>query len=414
MFGFWAPAASADPQDGPHADVRITITDQDVRFNMGLNLNFVDDVAPTRREMLDVVDPAEEQAIREKLLDFLTNQNSVEIDGVRVQPIVEKFELIRLERENLALFPRTGLRALTRFSVVLSYPFKTKPKEIRMTWTGYPVDSLAREKEQITGEPPTMVIQALIKAEGVVDRVYFSKSGPEYIWRPSGATIQDRLMTVPAPPTSGVIEIPTISAGVLLLWLVISGVLWKRRGLKPLLTLAVPAVLIALVTNGLGRVPIGAKPLTEEQALAIFQPLHANVYRAFDYSAESDVYDALAFSVAGPMLAELYTQIHHGLIQAENGGSVGRVTNVELTDAKVLDISPGSSSTPPGFDVDASWVVEGTVYHWGHSHARETAYHAIYRVEAVDGAWRIVKSDILSSERRNPNQMQLPPPGTSF
>ena len=49
--------AKADPQDGPHADLRISITDKDVRYVLGMNLNYFDAVAPTQREFGEVVYP---------------------------------------------------------------------------------------------------------------------------------------------------------------------------------------------------------------------------------------------------------------------------------------------------------------------------------------------------------------------
>ena len=100
----------ADPQDGPHAEVRISITDTDVRFNIAMNLNYVDEIAPTSREFNDIVDPSEEELIRQELEKFFLDENRVTIDGVEVRGIIESFEFIRLDRENLKLFQRPASR----------------------------------------------------------------------------------------------------------------------------------------------------------------------------------------------------------------------------------------------------------------------------------------------------------------
>ncbi|MFI4892804.1 MAG: hypothetical protein ACIAQ0_05130 [Phycisphaerales bacterium JB058] len=403
--------AKADPQDGPHADLRISITDKDVRYVLGMNLNYVDAVAPTQREFGEVVDPTEEEAVRQAIEHFLLDQNSVTIDGVLVRGVIEQYEIIRLGRENLKLFPKTGMGALTRFDVVVSYPFKSPPEHVTMTWSDYPEDTLSAEMEGVDGKRPSMILLALIKAEGVVEQVIFSESDPTVDWHPSHMTIDDRLAKVPAPTSFDRAMLPAFSVGILVLGAIGSVVLLRRHGIKGLAIMGVPTIALALLAKDVALVPVGEVEVSDEQLLDVFRPLHANVYRAFDYSAESDIYDALKRSVSGPMLEELYTQIHRGLIQAENGGSVGRVTRVDLDEAKIVGFDPGET---PSFEVEAYWLVEGTVYHWGHSHPKETVYHARYTVAVEEGQWRIVGSDVLSSVNRDPSSVGLPPPGEAL
>lgn len=405
--------AKADPQDGPHADLRITITDTDVRYVLGMNLNYVDAVAPTQREFGEVVDPSEEEAVREAVLKFLLDKNSVSIDGVAVRGVVENYELIRLGRENLKLFPKTGMGALTRFDVVISYPFKSSPEHVAMTWTDFPEDTLSAEMEAPGSERPKMILLALVKAEGVVEQVIFSESDQTVDWHPSHMTVDDRLAKVPAPTSFKRTTLPAASIGVVVFGVALIGAVWVRtkKAIVAVFSVGLPAAVLAIALRDVGHVPIGEVEVSDEQLLEVFRPLHANVYRAFDYSAESDIYDALSRSVSGPMLEELYTQIHRGLIQAENGGSVGRVTRVDLDEAKLVGFDPEGT---PSFEVEAYWLVEGTVYHWGHSHPRETVYHATYTVAVDDGQWRIVESDVMSSVNRDPSSVGLPPPGEAL
>lgn len=403
--------ARPDPQDGPHADLRISITESDVRYVLGMNLNYVDAVAPTRREVPGVVASVEEEAIREAIERFLLDDNSVTIDGVPVRGVIETYEIIRLGRENLKLFPKTGLGALTRFDVVISYPFKTAPESVEMTWSDFPEDTLSAEMEVATGERPRMILLATLAAEGVVEQVIFSRSAPTVAWHASHMTIDDRLAQVPLPVSFERASVPAVSVAVLALGVVVSGLLARRHGARMVLIVGVPALALAFFTRGVGLVLVGEPDVSEEQLLDAFRPLHANVYRAFDYSAESDIYDALSRSVSGPMLEELYTQIQRGLVQAENGGSVGRVTRVDLREAEVVAFEADQS---PSFEVEATWLVEGTVYHWGHSHPRETVYSARTRVAVDEGKWRIVASDVLSSEQQAPTRAVLPPEGETF
>jgi hypothetical protein len=394
----------ADPQDGPHTEVRISITDTDVRFNIAMNLNYVDEIAPTIREFPDVVDPTEEGLIRVELEKFFLDDNQVTIDGVEVRGIIESFEFIRLDRKNLKLFPKTGLKALTRFSFVVSYPFKTPPEVVTMRWTGYPEDSFSTEPLGPDGKLPRLIVQALLKAEGIVTQIVFSESDPVVEWRPSHATIDDRLEEVPLPSSFQTPTFPVASALIIASWLFTSAIFFRKLGGKVVLLTGVSTAVVAVLIMPLATMPIGEPKVNDEALLAVFRPLHTNVYRAFDYSAESDIYDALKRSVSGEMLEELYTSIHRGLVQAEQGGSVGRITKVILDETTVTGIDSASKS----FTIEAYWIVEGTVYHWGHSHPKQTVYHANYTIADTEGKWRIVASEVLSSEHLNPEPVVLP------
>ena len=164
----------------------------------------------------------------------------------------------------------------------------------------------------------------------------------------------------------------------------------------------VVCAVFAFVLRDMALVPIpgtapSAAPIAPERAEAVFEPLHANLYRAFDYTDESDIYDALEMSVSGPLLESLYKQIYQSLIDAENDGLLGVVTGVDPIGLEVLE-SPAEAG-PDRFDVRHRWRVAGTVYHWGHSHTRVNEYEADYVVEVVDGAWRIT-GNMVREQRR--------------
>ena len=60
-------------------------------------------------------------------------------------------------------------------------------------------------------------------------------------------------------------------------------------------------------------------------------------------------------------------------------------------------------STRPGADgsllAEATWVVSGSVGHWGHLHERRNAYQAELRIQPVDGRWKLIGMEVLSEER---------------
>jgi hypothetical protein len=146
--------------------------------------------------------------------------------------------------------------------------------------------------------------------------------------------------------------------------------------------------------------PFASPPsISASEAKDVFAKLHGNVYRAFDYHSESDIYDALARSVEGDLLQELYLQIQQGLAMEEQGGAISRISKVELVS---LDPQVPSELEPrEGFTVQCRWIVEGTVEHWGHIHARTNQYDAEFRVAERDDAWKITSAQLLAEERLN-------------
>ena len=127
----------------------------------------------------------------------------------------------------------------------------------------------------------------------------------------------------------------------------------------------------------------------EKSREAVAESLLRNVYRAFDYHSESDIYDALARSVQGDLLADLYLKIKQGLIMQEQGGAVARVQEV-----KVVKTEPAEGKSKNGFAERVTWQVEGTVEHWGHIHTRVNEYSADLEIEPADGSWKITAMNV--------------------
>jgi hypothetical protein len=141
----------------------------------------------------------------------------------------------------------------------------------------------------------------------------------------------------------------------------------------------------------------GAPPLpavtaistSEKSREAVAESLLRNVYRAFDYHNESDIYDALARSVHGDLLAELYLKIKQGLIMQEQGGAVARVQEVKVVKAELAE-----GKTKNGFAERVTWQVEGTVDHWGHIHTRINEYSADLQIEPAGASWKITAMNV--------------------
>lgn len=139
--------------------------------------------------------------------------------------------------------------------------------------------------------------------------------------------------------------------------------------------------------------PVRAVDPDEKTRASLAETLLRNIYRAFDYREEKLVYDALARSVEGDLLAETYLKIRAGLLMAEQGGAVSRVDEVNPQEVRIEGIKSGE------FTARIKWQVTGTVEHWGHIHTRVNGYEAAFNIRRDGDAWKIHGMDVGAQER---------------
>ena len=144
--------------------------------------------------------------------------------------------------------------------------------------------------------------------------------------------------------------------------------------------------------------PFGIASIEDEQARQVFAQLHKNMFRAFDYHHEGDVYDALARSVDGELLRELYLKVNRSLKVKEQGGAAANVDEVNLLDgAKTKLVAINRDTT--GFGYRCKWNLVGTIEHWGHIHQRTNQYDAEFEIEVRDKAWKITSMKVLDEKQ---------------
>jgi hypothetical protein len=150
----------------------------------------------------------------------------------------------------------------------------------------------------------------------------------------------------------------------------------------------------------LARPTVLAGQLEPEQARELLQVLLKNVYRAFDFRDEEDVYDKLAISVSGDLLADIYLQNRRSFAIEQAGGAQAKIKSVEIQDA----VAERLGDRALAYAVKAQWAAEGTVGHWGHVHTRRNHYDAVVTLEAIDGAWKITDLEVLEEQRIDPGR----------
>lgn len=404
-------AAPAHPADGPHVDVRIAIDPDALRMQLTMNIVFLDEALTFQREQLDRIDPIEGPALLDALQEWADADLPVLIDGIEVTPIVDQLMISEPDDSRLALFPKTGMRGLRKIRFEITWPFKSPPAEIEFEWPVYPPD-ISIDPE----DPPSLEIAAELSAEGVREAVYFTVDSPIWLWRSGSTAIDERLERIPVPTPSEPWRLPVVSIAFML-----GGLLVGLMLLIPARTGSSIAGLAVMIACGVGSLLLGGVAVvdvaapgasafrlpTNPQAQQIFVPLHANIYRAFDYVRESDIYDALERSVEGELLDELYRTIHRSLVLEEEQGALSRViavrpVHLEVESATVRE-SGDSEVAQIGFEALFRWQVDGRVTHWGHVHERTNEYLARFDVVGARDGWRIAAVELLEQERVDQN-----------
>jgi hypothetical protein len=276
----------------------------------------------------------------------------------------------------------------------VTYGVKGKPRQVAVTWTKY-TTSIGWELDPIDAE-----------FEGFEGGAYvqFTKREPEVVWHtPRAPRVTQKAWEPPVVEPETVV-LPLASFGCALALLLTGGFLIAGRVSPRLGGVAIVAFLAA--GAGLwGRARIEVAPPwaasfempAGDQAKLIFETLHRNIYRAFDYESEDDIYDTLARSVTGNLLEDVYLEVYDSLIMKEAGGAVAKVQSTRIVDAEV-DLPDDLDARH--YDVKCKWRVVGKVGHHGHTHRRTNEYRAVYTVTHVaEKGWRIAAVTVLDQKR---------------
>ena len=411
--GAWAASGVAEdarhPQDGPHVDVRMFIEDTQVVVRLEMNLVFLDHLLDFPREDSSRISRVEWEALQPLLEDHYLNGNAVLVDGERVYPELEKLQVNDPDLRLLPLFPYSGERGLRKIRFELHYPVPDPPpSSVSFEWDTYPPNILVD-----FDDPPPLAIAAELDAEGVRIPLVFNAIERGYTWHSVGGDLESRLLEVPGPVEVEGTDVPALAIGLFVVGgvVVLAGfVLARSSGSNgPVLIAAViegpfilAATLCLVFDVGVIRLESGPSLPDAVAAEAIFRPLHANTYRAFDFVEEGDIYDALARSVEGDFLDELYRTIFRGLVMQEEGGAVARIMEVRPVSIAVGEIGIAADEQGverPVFTVDCRWQVEGVVSHWGHAHSRTNEYFATWSVAEEADGWRLTGVEILEQDR---------------
>lgn len=377
----------------------IYVTGYEVRHEVLIPLASLTTFIDIERADESFLEIEEQEAAAERISALFSEGNPVVIDNVEVKPVFDRLDFYGLDLRDFAMQAEKRKVSMLsgRVGVIMSYATKGMPRNVKVSWDKF--------------NDSVKTVDSVVIAFDEVSKTEFSDflEDNTFEWN---ATDQQ-----PPTPISNVagdarkygqpkLSLPMITAGLFALALPVlliapfSGRMW----------IMMTVFGGALVVGGIfadGKmmrefnVPWKAKrEVPEAVASDIFAQLHKNLFRAFDYRTESDIYDALAKSVDGELLRKLYLQINDSLKVKEQGGAVSNIESVRLIEGEKTTLAGTAADEPgfadqPSFAFRSKWDLTGTVEHWGHIHERVNVYDAEFTVQLVDDCWKITSMDVL-------------------
>ena len=334
------------------------------------------DVSMARDDLIEV---GEQAAVRTAALEAFAATMEIVIDGRPARPNVRSIDFLTLGAGGAATREEPVPEPIDTAILGATFVFATPSIAER----------LALQWEGRSGGLPVPV--TLTDPDGV-EGAALSEATPLVEWT------NDLIgFTVPEVQPVAVTR-PTWGAGSLVLLVLGAGLfqLAMRSGARRRAATAIGAcTLAAVLLHPLVRVPAPFGPaIPRDAAAATLEGLLTNVYRSFGFRDESAIYDALAVSVAGEQLTDVYIEHRRSLELENRGGARARVDAVDVTD--VVDVRRDGDG---GLVIEASWTVSGSVNHFGHTHYRRNRSAARFGLRAIEGVWKITQIEVLEETR---------------
>jgi hypothetical protein len=328
--------------------------------------------------------PAEAQPeLRRRAAEFLRGHQHVLIDGREIEPELLRVNFLeRSLRSSRVVDPPVELDVdSAMLGVIFVYPVDGLPDVVTLDW-----DLWSERMQQI----PVAAVDQAGSLPGTLEPDWRVLEWRNFLKNPELPTL--RVIANPPPRAA---RWAWNLRWLALTALVAAGIwLWRstrRAGARsvPARAVAAAAVLAVVLCFGWGR----SAQLSDARSNEIVSGLLHNVYRAFDFREEERIYDVLAQSVTGDLLARIYLETRRGLELASQGGARAKVKELAMIE---LEATPADGG---GFVATATWNVGGSVGHWGHVHQRRNQYRAELGVAPVEGVWKLVDLEVLEEER---------------
>jgi hypothetical protein len=329
-----------------------------------------------------VIPPERHEEIKARVVEFLDDYFPVTIDGQTVEGTLDRVNFLRrtlrssvvVDNEEVDLLPAT-------LGVIYVFPTGGLPNVVEMEWDLF---------DERTQRVPAATVDQAGPLPTVLEPAYATLRWENFLQSPELPT----LTALERPPTA----LQRISAWTRWLFLALSGgllllLLWSLRA-RAGKTQAL--AMLFIVSAGLSAFSFHQHRqvrLDDERLGRLVGDLLHNVYRAFDYRGEEAIYDALARSVSGGLLTDIYLETRKGLELANQGGARVKVKSTEVLQANLKE-RVGNRLV-----IGSEWNVAGSVGHWGHIHQRTNRYLANIEISEIDGVWKLTGLEVLDEQR---------------
>lgn len=374
----------------------IYIEPVEIRHEMLIPLATLSTILHVEHQDPAFVEVSEQDAIRESIRKWLADDNPVLINGTRVRPEFTRIDFYSLSLSDFATQAEAQRVSIAsgRAGIIMTYRTPDDVvRDVSLSWATF-YSSMKKVPAVVIAYPDSM------------DRFEFSRfNAPEdntLTWECKPENLPTRIVAVRADLP----EIPTLSVpvgGVAALVAAALSLLITQRIAK---VVAVGVLLTAAASLWSPTAITIAHPwkqpaeLSTDQAKAVFTSLHQGIYRSLDFGNEERIYDVLATVVEGDLLEDIYLQLRKSLELREQGGAMARIRSITYEDLQVIPRE--QTQTPwPGFQFRSTWIVDGTVEHWGHVHERKNEFTAVFTMQPRDGDWKITRMDLENQAQKS-------------
>ncbi len=374
----------------------IYLEDHEVRHEILVPLLSLDNSVIIPRDEDMILDLEEQELAREQIAAYFTSGNPVIIDGKRVEnPRVARLDFYgpRLKDFAMQAEAKDVSLANARVGVILSYPSAEPPENVEIQWDRF--------------NDFIFAVQSLVYTDDSVQKFTFNDTDEfrQFRWKretpAADTTVTPVRFQLESDLSTGGVPVLTLMCVVGVIAALIATFFRKL----PTALGVIATVMLAMIAVAGWNIRLGGqtRQLAPKEANTIFTELHTNLYRSFSKHEETAVYDAMANTVDGPMLRDLYLQVRKSLAMEEQGGAVSRIRDVKIEQGGFDAVE---DLTAPGFAYHCIWTVDGSVEHWGHIHSRTNRYEAQFAVEPRGESWKITQVKLIN-EKRLPLETKL-------
>jgi len=345
----------------------------------------------------EFIEADENNELKKRVGEFFLKRSNILIDGKKLRPILDRTSLVKYSTtvSTFLVQPERLSINTAMVGVIITYLTAGMPQEVKNEWDLW---SDRIQKVPTNAIDPVGGLRSFVTPE---ENVHVWKN---FLKRYTIPTVEK----VAIADSMRAFQIPLGSILSLIILLPVVWVIRKRKqsGQPIVAQFGLGIVLVAgsillypYLNVSVARPGFRTSRMTNDEGKVVLRSLLKNVYRAFDFRDEGDVYDKLAISASGDLLGDLYLQNRKSFRVKQAGGAVARVKKIDVSDVKVQNHPRNSRA----FDLRSRWTAVGTVGHWGHLHTRQNQYEARVTIEPVEGAWKITGLELIEEQRIDPN-----------